>query len=271
MRNLLIFLVPFMLLCGCTSPLAMKDDVTFVKEETDQKISGLETSVNKQFQEMNTKIEQMQKTQDQQQLIILNISEDMRSQITDIKNAIDDLSQSLTKENETLKKNQEEKNNQFKQDIDTLKASLNDVLKTSAALNSSMVNYQKDLLALKTSIQQIATEIDSLNEQKFVNKEEFNNLKKDISSQIKILLDEIVKHESEIVLLKSQDGITHTAGKGTENISQMPQGPKSYYVVKKGDSLLSIAAKYNTTVKKMKELNNLKSEKIVVGQKLLIP
>ena len=45
---------------------------------------------------------------------------------------------------------------------------------------------------------------------------------------------------------------------------------KNYYIVQKGDSLWSIASKNNLTVDKLKELNNLSSNLINVGQKLLI-
>lgn len=43
------------------------------------------------------------------------------------------------------------------------------------------------------------------------------------------------------------------------------------YTVKKGDSLLKIANKYNTTVEKLKSANNLKTNTLSVGQKLVIP
>ena len=43
------------------------------------------------------------------------------------------------------------------------------------------------------------------------------------------------------------------------------------YVVKSGDSLWSIASKYNTTVEKLKDINNLNSNLLSIGQKLLIP
>lgn len=42
------------------------------------------------------------------------------------------------------------------------------------------------------------------------------------------------------------------------------------YVVKKGDNLYSIARKYNTTVDNIKRDNNLKSNKLSIGQKLII-
>lgn len=43
------------------------------------------------------------------------------------------------------------------------------------------------------------------------------------------------------------------------------------YTVKKGDSLWKIANKHNTTVEKLKSANNLKTNTLSVGQKLLIP
>ncbi|MCI3029183.1 LysM peptidoglycan-binding domain-containing protein [Desemzia sp. C1] len=48
----------------------------------------------------------------------------------------------------------------------------------------------------------------------------------------------------------------------TENTSQ--------YTVKSGDTLSAIARRYNTTVAKLKSLNNLKSDTIYVGQKLAV-
>lgn len=43
------------------------------------------------------------------------------------------------------------------------------------------------------------------------------------------------------------------------------------YVVKSGDSLWKIANEYNTTVARLKELNNLSSNNLSVGQTLIIP
>lgn len=45
----------------------------------------------------------------------------------------------------------------------------------------------------------------------------------------------------------------------------------TYYIVKKGDTLSAIAAKYNTTYQELAKLNNIKNPNIIyVGQKLLI-
>ena len=43
---------------------------------------------------------------------------------------------------------------------------------------------------------------------------------------------------------------------------------KKVYTVKKGDTLSEIAQKHKTTVSKLKKLNNLKSDKLQIGQKL---
>lgn len=55
-----------------------------------------------------------------------------------------------------------------------------------------------------------------------------------------------------------------------------PSGLKSsvssdYYTVKKGDTLWDIAVLNNTTVKELKDLNNLSSDKLKIGDQLLIP
>ena len=42
------------------------------------------------------------------------------------------------------------------------------------------------------------------------------------------------------------------------------------YIVKSGDSLYSIAKKYNTTVDKIKQKNNLKTNNLSIGQQLII-
>lgn len=55
-----------------------------------------------------------------------------------------------------------------------------------------------------------------------------------------------------------------------EVISSAPLGD-NYYVVKNGDSLWSIASKYGISISELKELNNLSSNNLIVGQVLEIP
>lgn len=48
-------------------------------------------------------------------------------------------------------------------------------------------------------------------------------------------------------------------------------GPVMEYEVVSGDNLFFIAKAFNTTVNKLKEINNLKNNNLRVGQKLLVP
>ena len=55
------------------------------------------------------------------------------------------------------------------------------------------------------------------------------------------------------------------------NLSYTPTLGSNYYQVVSGDSLYSIAKKYNTTVSELKNLNNLVSNNLSIGQILKIP
>ena len=48
-------------------------------------------------------------------------------------------------------------------------------------------------------------------------------------------------------------------------------GPASEYTVQAGDSLYLIAKAFNTTVAKIREINNLKNDNLRVGQKIIVP
>ena len=48
-------------------------------------------------------------------------------------------------------------------------------------------------------------------------------------------------------------------------------GPTSTYEVANGDSLYLIAKAFNTSVAKIRELNNLKNDNLRIGQKLIVP
>ena len=58
--------------------------------------------------------------------------------------------------------------------------------------------------------------------------------------------------------------IKQSSGKGSK------KPVDGYHIVQKGESLYSIATKFNTSVQKLKKLNNLTSSKIIVGQKLKV-
>ena len=80
------------------------------------------------------------------------------------------------------------------------------------------------------------------------------------------------KYNVSLNALKELNNLTSN----TINVGQILTIPDSntlnnnIYIVKKGDTLYSIARLYNTTVNKIKELNNLTTNIINIGQELLI-
>jgi LysM repeat protein len=52
---------------------------------------------------------------------------------------------------------------------------------------------------------------------------------------------------------------------------EKPNCPPSFYVVKSGDTLSSIARAHGTSAKAIKSANNLSNQRLAVGQKLVLP
>lgn len=81
------------------------------------------------------------------------------------------------------------------------------------------------------------------------------------------------------VLLIPKSGLSATAGNsgkgsgsgtGTAGSPSASKSEKTYHTVAAGQTLSAIAKKYNITVAELKSLNNLKSDNIMLGQKLLV-
>ena len=85
------------------------------------------------------------------------------------------------------------------------------------------------------------------------NKDDVSQIKNDY----KKMAEAVVKAVSEY------KGIKYTGG---SNVSS-----SNYYTVKKGDTLWDLAVKYKTNVKTIKDVNNLKSDVLQIGQKLILP
>lgn len=81
------------------------------------------------------------------------------------------------------------------------------------------------------------------------------------------------KYNTSVDNLKSINNIT-TDSLAIGQIIKLPSTNSTVsdtYIVKKGDSLYSIARTYNTSVDKLKEINNLTSNALAIGQVLKIP
>lgn len=70
--------------------------------------------------------------------------------------------------------------------------------------------------------------------------------------------------------VKKKDFAVTKNGKKEEKIIKSKEITNIYYQVKKGDTLYSLAKKFNTTVIKIKEVNNLETNQLNIGQRLII-
>ena len=138
---------------------------------------------------------------------------------------------------------------------DTLEKSINDNLQNSninvskyyqrRSENDTSKDYY-DIQRNTGNLQTIIVDYGNIN-----NKEEADNLKNNYKKYAESVIKALVNYQGIPYFLEGQ----------IEN----------NYVVKKGDSLYSIANTYNTTVDELKKINNLKSNILQIGQILSLP
>lgn len=113
-----------------------------------------------------------------------------------------------------------------------------------------------------------------------------------IGEVLRIPTKEIYEEEENIYIVKKGDSLYSIAQANNTTVDELkklnnltsnilstgqllkipsPLLPETSYTVKKGDSLYSIAQKYNTTVDELKRINNLTSNTLSIGQKLKLP
>lgn len=66
----------------------------------------------------------------------------------------------------------------------------------------------------------------------------------------------------------SKDKVSSTVKESKTSTAKSTKNQKGVHVVKKGDTLSAIAAKYGTTVSKLKKINGLSSDRLQIGQKI---
>jgi predicted nucleic acid-binding Zn-ribbon protein len=153
-------------------------------------------------------------------------------------------------------------------DIENLKKNYNDLLISMTSSLKVLSNFNEEILNLKNSYNNINQNLDVLTKEMEVLKRENELIKKVMDENNKVILNEILRHEKEI--LKIKEGI---AGETqiVENTGIKKVDSPRVYIVQKGDFLFKIAEMFKVDYKELKRINNLKSDIIYPGQKLIIP
>lgn len=112
-------------------------------------------------------------------------------------------------------------------------------------LESRVCSLEKAHKALITDFQSLKKHIDTTNSSLAQCQKKLSDIDKQLSSDIKTLKNSL----NSMLALLGEEG-------------------SDLYTVQPGDSLGKIALQHKTTTKNIKDLNNLKSDTIIVGQKL---
>ncbi len=101
-----------------------------------------------------------------------------------------------------------------------------------------------------------------------------NNIDTLIAINNKIDSSELVSYFDKNIIFKKENVkvqvATETKAVSNANQNYSTKGQKLEYVIKQGDNLGSIAQKYHVTVNDLKKWNNLSTNKIIAGKKLII-
>ncbi len=133
------------------------------------------------------------------------------------------------------------------------------------ALNSSKIIAGKNLVIYPSGVE--TKKVSEIKETFTTHKIKKGETLSEIAEKYKVSVVSI-KQWNNISGNKIVAGQTLKIGKSSESYSVKTKD--GYHTVVKGESLYSISIKYNTTVQKLKSLNNLQDSKIKIGQKLKV-
>lgn len=152
---------------------------------------------------------------------------------------------------------------------------LDERIKKQGSSPSSSVKPVSDTHAGNSQVSQLERRIAHLEKLVEMTTNDLRNLSShtnQVLAKVNSIEQEVTSHEKrldEVVKLKGTlTSLSHAIG---QNSSSAPMSSNKTYKVKAGDSLEKIARNQKTSIASIKNLNNLKNDKIVVGQELRIP
>ncbi len=284
----IIFSGCLLLLAGCVATQSdvqgVKEKVTYVEGDlyaASEAIAGRfkqsEEETNRKFSDISARLDNISKEE-------ASLAEDISSinnEIKKIYGGIDEVGYKFSEQLKAERDINQKTDFEIRRDIDGLKKTYADIITSIASLNTNLSAMQKDILSVNKSQVTIAEGLNRLSadfardiakmEERIAALEgKIAATDQKIDANMQVFLDELTRQESEIFYMKNQlEDSKSSAGK-TSSATADKAGEKSY-TVKSGDSLGRLAERFKTTVDALKKANNLKTETIYPGQKLIIP
>ncbi len=267
MKRLFPVVIGGLALSGCV---ATQSDVGMVQEKVSSveedlyattkavadRLTTMEGENNKKFESLSVRIDELEK----QRAILAEEITKLSTEIKGLSGRIEELDYNYKEQLKGEKENVQSREFELRRDIEGLKKTYADIITSISSLNKNLTTMQNDILTINKAQISIGDALEKMTAKN-------NEIDSKIDASMKVFLDELTRQESEIFYLKNRiDEIQPV--KSQEK--QADKEPKTY-IVKSGDSLGKIAERFNTTTDALKKANNLKSDIVYIGQKLIIP
>lgn len=150
--------------------------------------------------------------------------------------------------------------------IDSLALQLNEALKTiKDTLNLHSSTIDSKIARHETSSKNLTADLKTYSNDSATAFSEYKIRLSELEKAIEIQNRNLDNMQTALRSLAEAWGIKEDSSEGASSLST------KIYRVKAGDSLEKIAKLNNTTIKKLKEINHLTGDQIIIGQKLQIP
>jgi len=250
-----------------SATIGTKDEIDILKEQVNQLKDSL-TAIEKTTEE---EIKKLEKISSEDRASFSENIKDLSEQIRSFLGKLNEVENKLYETIEQEKKEQEGKNIEFRRDIESSKKFQNDLLVSLSSFNQNISTLQNELLNIKKSQIEITNAIEKIYERIAKVESSFEEQKNGFNQKIEVLLNEIVRQESEIFLLKAKIPEQIEKKAISKTVTSEVKEEMIEYIVKAGDTLTTIGEKFNVSVETLQKINNLKGTTISIGQKLKIP
>ncbi|MCM8761868.1 MAG: LysM peptidoglycan-binding domain-containing protein [Candidatus Omnitrophica bacterium] len=268
MKRLFLVIIGGLALSGCV---ATQTDVGMVQEKVStveedlyattkalvERLNAMEDVNNKKFASLSERIDALEG----QRAILADEIAKLSADLKTLTGKIEELDYTYKEQLKGEKESVQSREFEMRRDIEGLKKTYADIITSISSLNKNLTTMQNDILTVNKAQVSIGETLNKLSGSVQELTSKYSDMESKVDSTMQVFLDELTRQESEIFYLKNRIETPQTS---------KTREPRTY-TVKSGDSLGKIAEQFGTTTGEIKKANNLKSDVVYIGQKLIIP